>query len=211
MIRIAVVDGHPVARHGVMSMLADAPDIEVVLSVADPAALMSAGPGRVDVVLYDPCPVEAPASLSTVRELSARARVLVMSAARNIGDALAAIEAGARGYLTKQAGCELLQGAIRSVVAGGVYLSPEMSSGRASPAAMPVRALSDREQLALAFIAGGLTHQQTATRMGVSKATVDTYVGRIRIKLGLGNKAELALAAVRCVEPRHFQTAGQLR
>ena len=173
MIRVAVVDGHPVARHGVMSMLAEASDIEVVLSVADPAALLVAGSGRVNVVLYDPYPVGAPVSLSTVRELSAQMRVLVMSAARDPGDAVAAIEAGACGYLTKQAGCELLEGAIRSVVAGGVYLSPELSSGRASPAAVPARVLSDREQLALACIARGFTHQQTATRMGVSKATVE--------------------------------------
>jgi two-component system, NarL family, nitrate/nitrite response regulator NarL len=60
-----------------------------------------------------------------------------------------------------------------------------------------------REQQALAYIGRGFTHQQTATRMGVSKATVDTYIGRVRSKLNLGNKAELALAALRYVEPRH--------
>jgi DNA-binding NarL/FixJ family response regulator len=61
--------------------------------------------------------------------------------------------------------------------------------------------LSPREQEALTYIARGFTHQQTATRMGVSKATVDTYIARIRTKLNLGNKAELALAALRYLSP----------
>ena len=61
--------------------------------------------------------------------------------------------------------------------------------------------LSWRERQALSYIARGYTHQQTATRMGVSKATVDTYVGRVRTKLRLGNKAELALAALRYLGP----------
>ncbi len=56
--------------------------------------------------------------------------------------------------------------------------------------------LSGREQEALSYIAAGFTHAQTATRMGVTKATVDTYVDRIRRKLGLGNKAELTRAAL---------------
>ena len=60
-----------------------------------------------------------------------------------------------------------------------------------------------RKQQALAYIAGGLTHQEAAARMGVSKATLDTYVTRVRTKLQLGNKAELALAALRYVDPQH--------
>jgi two-component system, NarL family, nitrate/nitrite response regulator NarL len=65
--------------------------------------------------------------------------------------------------------------------------------------------LSRREQQALAYIARGYTHQQAARRMGVSKATVDTYVGRVRTKLHLGNKAQLALAALRYLEPESRQ------
>jgi DNA-binding CsgD family transcriptional regulator len=69
------------------------------------------------------------------------------------------------------------------------------------PVAPPRRpALSPRERHTLSLIARGYTHQQAATRMGISKATVDTYVARIRAKLKVGNKAELAVAALRYVE-----------
>jgi DNA-binding CsgD family transcriptional regulator len=74
---------------------------------------------------------------------------------------------------------------------------------------VPRTTLSNRERQALEYIARGFTHQQTASRMGVSKATVDTYIARIRTKLRLGNKAELALAALRYVEPRHRGAIGQ--
>ena len=112
------------------------------------------------------------------------------------------MQAGASGYLTKQAGEEAYATAIRSVAAGTFYLSAQLADliqaatlGQAP--ARPQETLSPREQEALGYIARGFTHQQTATRMGVSKATVDTYIARIRTKLQLGNKAELALAALR--------------
>ena len=128
--------------------------------------------------------------------------MLIVSASRAPADVLAAMQAGASGYLTKQAGEEAYATAIRSVAAGTFYLSAQLADliqaatlGQAP--ARPQETLSPREQEALGYIARGFTHQQTATRMGVSKATVDTYIARIRTKLQLGNKAELALAALR--------------
>jgi two-component system nitrate/nitrite response regulator NarL len=117
---------------------------------------------------------------------------------------------GARGFLSKHASGEAYVSAIRSVVAGAAFVGPAPLADRRSDRSN-ARALSEREQLALAFIAGGFTHQQTARRMGVSKATVDTYVGRIRTKLRVGNKAELALAALRHVDPMYRQTVSQCR
>jgi DNA-binding NarL/FixJ family response regulator len=115
------------------------------------------------------------------------------------------MQAGASGYLTKQAGEEAYATAIRTVATGGFFLSAQLADliqaatlgGPVEPAPPQHEVLSPREQQALGFIARGFTHQQTATRMGVSKATVDTYIARIRTKLRLGNKAELALAALR--------------
>jgi DNA-binding NarL/FixJ family response regulator len=102
-------------------------------------------------------------------------------------------------------------GVVRSgTLAGWVrfYLSSQLADliqaaleGRGHPPERPE--LSPREQEALSFIARGFTHQQTATRMGVSTATVNTYVARIRAKLQLGNKAELALAALRYLKRPH--------
>jgi DNA-binding NarL/FixJ family response regulator len=211
MIRVAIVDNHPVARRGLMAILSTVPDVDVVAAAADPAGLWRTDLASVDLVICDPYPFGEAPWLSAIADLAARVVVLVMSASRDPADAAAAMRAGARGYLTKHTRDEGYVAAIRAVAAGGVYLAQPLLElpGRATGASrVPPAALSDREQEALAYIGRGFTHQQTARRMGVSKATVDTYVGRIRTKLRVGNKAELALAALRYVEPRHRHTAG---
>ncbi len=138
---------------------------------------------------------------------------------------MAAMDAGAAGYVCKQADRDVYLAGVRSVVSGGIYVyCPSRGGGAAMPVmvgqvlagtsaaggstsrAVPPRTgtrptLSDREQQTLAHVGAGFTHCQTARRMGVSKATVDTYTARIRGKLLLGNKAGLALAALRYVEP----------
>ena len=213
MIRVAVVDEHPVARRGFAVMCQAEPDIEVVAAVPDPAGLPAGLAGA--VVLGDPYPLGEPSwQLGEVRKLFARQRVLVVSGSGAAPDVLAAMQAGARGYLMKTAGPSACVAAIRAVAAGRVHLADELATTLAAhrDGGPAIRgALSGRERQTLAYIARGFTHQQTATRMGVSKATVDTYVGRIRGKLRLGNKAELALAALRYVEPRHSQTVTQGR
>jgi two-component system, NarL family, nitrate/nitrite response regulator NarL len=210
MIRVVIVDYHPVARRGLMAILSAVPDVDVVAAVADPAGLWSIDLGSVDVVVCDPYPFGEAPWLPTIRELATRVVVLVMSASRDPADTAAAMQAGARGYLTKHTHDDGYVAAIRAVASGGVYLAQPLLDTPGRPVGairMPPPALSDREQEALAYIGRGFTHQQTARRMGVSKATVDTYVGRIRTKLRVGNKAELALAALRHVEPRHRHTA----
>lgn len=161
MIRVAVVDDHPVARYGLMTMLAPVPDIEVVAAVADPAALPS-GAGAVDVVMCDPYPFGEVPSHDTVRNLASWATVLVVSASRGAADVLAALQAGARGYLTKHAGDEAYVTAIRCVAAGGSYLTTQLrdvlrASTRPGGAAPGSATLSEREQQVLAFIARGFT------------------------------------------------------
>jgi DNA-binding NarL/FixJ family response regulator len=204
MVRVVIVDDHPVSRLGLRSMLASVSDIEVVDAVADRAELSCRDAGGVDVVICDPYPFGEAASLESVRELSEWAPVLVVSSSRFAADARAAMRAGARGYVTKQASDEVYVAAIRSVAAGLVFVSEHVADplqvGTSPSEPVVGAALSKREREALCYIARGFTHQQAARRMGVSKATVDTYVARIRAKLRLGNKAELALAALRFIE-----------
>lgn len=204
MIRVALVDDHPVARHGITAILAAFEDMQVAAAVSAPGELpRTANAGvEADVVLLDLYQADGRPALSAIADLSQHVPVLVVSASRAPVDVLAAMQAGASGYVTKHANEEAYATAIRSVAAGGFYLSAQLADliqaatlGR--PPARHQEALSPREQEALGYIARGFTHQQTGTRMGVSKATVDTYVARIRTKLQLGNKAELALAALR--------------
>jgi DNA-binding NarL/FixJ family response regulator len=208
LLRVAIVDDHPVARHGLASILDPVPDLTIVAAVATCAELPTDPTGTIDadLVLLDLYLADGRPALDDITRLSAQRPVLIVSASRAPADVLAAMQAGASGYLTKQAAEDAYLTAIRSVVSGGFYLSAQLADllQAATEVRRPVSErdqLSPREQEALGYIARGFTHKQTATRMGVSKATVDTYIARIRAKLNLGNKAELALAALRYLAP----------
>jgi DNA-binding NarL/FixJ family response regulator len=204
-VRVAIVDDHPVTREGVAALLASSPGFEVVASVDDPAAVPR--DGSVDVVVLDLYLADGRPSTPAVTEMATWARVLVMSASRAPADVLAVVRSGASGYVTKDTGKETLLAVLATVAAGGFSLSPQLADVlaaalSAAPAVPddPSDLLSPREREALDLIAAGFTHAQAAKRMNVTKATVDTYVERIRVKLQAGNKAELtriALAARR--------------
>lgn len=207
MIRVAIVDDHPIARRGVESALADVDSFEVVVSTDSPhdlAEQLTYVDDAPDVVILDlyhdgpnPC-------VATVSALCATTRVLVMSASGKPEDVLGAVRAGAGGYITKQAQPAQFVTAVETVAAGGFWLSSQLADILHTQLTRPARRtqpgpptdLSPREEEALDLIARGFTHAQTATRMGVSKSTVDTYVERIRAKLQVGNKAELTRAAL---------------
>jgi len=207
LIQVAIVDDHPVARRGLQSILAEAGDIQVSAAVATPAELSPLHPGttRPDVIILDlyhdgdePC-------LDVIPRLREDHKVLVVSASGRPADVLGAIRAGACGYVTKLADPAMLVAAVRTVASGGFALSSQLADilqgelarvPAAAEADADTPALSPREEEALDLIARGLTHTQAASRMGVTRATVDTYVERIRAKLHVGNKAELTQAAI---------------
>lgn len=205
MIQVAIVDDHPLARRGLEAILNDAGDISVQVSTASPVVLLESAQAAADVVLLDLYHSNDQPCLPIVAQLRTVMKVLVISASARPGDVLGAIRAGASGYVTKLADPDMLVSAVRTVAAGGFALSSQLADilqsqlagGVAAPAPAPTSPLSPREEQALTFIAKGFTHAQTATRMGVSKATVDTYVERIRAKLQVGNKADLTRAALR--------------
>jgi DNA-binding NarL/FixJ family response regulator len=208
MIQVAIVDDHPLARRGIAAILGEAGDISVGPSTASPVSLLeSAQQGMTaDVVLLDLYHGTDEPCLPIIAELRNVVKVLVVSASARPADVLGAIRAGASGYVTKLSDPEMLVSAVRTVAAGGFALSAQLAdilqselsgavtTARPVPSTTP---LSPREEQALTLIAQGFTHAQTATRMGVSPATVNTYVERIRAKLQVGNKAELTRAALR--------------
>ncbi|WP_218060578.1 response regulator transcription factor [Micromonospora sediminicola] len=107
------------------------------------------------------------------------------------------LRAGASGVISKRESGERMVEAVRTVASGGC-VRPEGCDGQAHVARAETVAchLSEREEQVLRQISRGLTHSQIATRLGISPHTVDTYVKRIRAKLGAGNKAELTRAAL---------------
>jgi two-component system, NarL family, nitrate/nitrite response regulator NarL len=201
-VRVAIVDEHPVARHGLIAMLGSAPDLHIVTAVALPEDLVSMTDSQAacaDVIVCDPFPFGALPKADSIQLLSRIAPVLACSSMSAAHFVMAALQTGAKGYLTKRAEPEAYVMAVRAIAAGDAYFAPQVPGerhavqGRRSHGAAM---LSYRERQVLSLIARGLTHHQIANRLGVSKATVETYVARVRGKLCLGNKAELALAAL---------------
>jgi two-component system nitrate/nitrite response regulator NarL len=206
MIRAAIIDDHPLARLGIGQILADSGRVEVTASVATAADLADVVADAVpDVVICDLYHAGEHACLVAVAALAATQRTLVISASGAPADVIGAIRAGAAGYITKHADPALMVSAVETVAAGGFALSPQLADilhadlgatgSRRSASGAP--GLSPREEQALSLIADGLTHAQVARRMGVTRKTVETYVERIRVKLQVGNKAELTRAALR--------------
>lgn len=204
MIRVVVVDDHPVARWGVEHLLSRDEAFEVL---ATAASLDDVPPGLTpDVVVLDLYLGSTEPAVDAVERTARDHRVLVVSASARRPDVVAVLAAGADGYLTKDAEDAEFLAAVRTVADGGFVLSssaaaaleahleaepPPASDGGALPGDLSVR-----EAEALGWIARGYTHAQTAARMGISTSTVDSYVERIRRKLGLGNKAELTRKAI---------------
>jgi DNA-binding NarL/FixJ family response regulator len=194
-IRVAIVDDHPVARWGIEHLFESCDHIQVVSSVSAVEELDAAP----QVVILDLYLRAGRPALAAIEALASCCRVLVMSASGRLDDVLAAIRAGASGYLTKDASEEAFVSGVQQVAAGGFYLSSRLADMLQADLARvddQEPQLARREQETLRYIAHGFTHAQTARRMGVSPATVDTYVKRIRTKLGLGNKADLTRRAI---------------
>lgn len=202
MVRVAIVDDHPIARHGIAAVFGPGPDFEVTAAVGSPAELPRTADGRIlaDVVVLDLYLDEGRPAFDAIGDLAVCLPVLVVSASRTPRDVLAAMRAGASGYVAKSADEGAYRAAIEAVVGGETYLSAQVADllGAATDEQPPPpeQRLAPREREVLDYIARGYTHRQTARRMGISAATVDTYVARIRAKLGLGNKAELTAHAL---------------
>lgn len=197
-VRLAIIDDHPIARYGVERIFDASPDVAVVFSSGSLDELAGSR-SKPDVIVLD-LYLDGPSRLTTasIAALRRQCPVLVMSASGLQADVLAAIRAGAAGYLVKQAADDAFREAVATVAAGGFYMSPQLADlidADQRLGGTPV-ALAPREEETLRYIAQGFTQAQAAARMGVSPGTVDTYVKRIRGKLGVGNKADLTRKAM---------------
>jgi DNA-binding NarL/FixJ family response regulator len=203
MIAVGIIDDHPMVRSGVAYLLGPWPEITVVASGATVAEL---GPAdSLNVVLLDLYLGSDQPALESITRLAASTPVLVISASARPDDVLGAIAAGASGYLTKDCPPELLAGGVLTAASGGFVLTGELAdivqSARPGDTGFardgpPHVHLAPREEQTLSLIARGFTHEQIATRLGIRRTTVNTYVERIRDKLQVANKADLTRAAL---------------
>ena len=198
-IRLLVVDDHPVFRDGLSSLFARDQEFIVLGEAADGTeAVRLAEELLPDVILMD---LRMPGmdGVTAITELARRgiaARVLVLTTYDTDSHVLPAIEAGATGYLLKDAPRDELLRAVRAAARGESVLSPAVAarlmSRVRSPGAGP---LSQREIQVLEMVASGATNRQAAARLFVTEATVKTHLLNIYAKLGVSDRAAAVAAA----------------
>lgn len=193
MITLLVVDDHPVVRDGLTSMFARDPDFEVLGEAADGAeAVRLAQALRPDVVLMD---LQMPGvdGLSAIRELTEQAcesRVLVLTTYDTDDHVLPAIEAGATGYLLKDAGRDELVHAVRAAARGEAVLAPSAAAVLMNRVRRPAPGLlSQRELEVLRLVAAGATNREAAAKLFLTEATVKSHTLNIYAKLGVNDRA----------------------
>ncbi len=204
-IDILVVDDHPLFRQGVVSSLASVPDFNVVAETSSgEEALPLALKLMPDVVLLD---VSMPGwgGIVTAEKiaLACPATAIVMLTASDDKDKLlAALKAGARGYVLKGVSAKELADVVRSARAGDVYVSPSIAaemlvSLTKGKAPDPLQELTDREREILELIGNGLTNREIGEKIFLSEKTIKHYVTNILQKLQVRSRVEAALLANR--------------
>jgi len=199
-IRVLVVDDHRVVREGLRSFLDVQDDLEVVGEAADgESAVAQAEALRPDVILLD---LRMPGAdgVAALRELSARgnpARVLVVTSFTEPAAVLPAVRAGAAGYVYKDVDPPALAAAIRSVHLGHTLLHPEVARVLAGGPVPDAARLTPREREVLTEVGRGRSNREIARALGLAEKTVKTHVSAVLAKLGVQDRTQAALYAVR--------------
>jgi DNA-binding NarL/FixJ family response regulator len=200
MIKVLIADDHPVVRDGLRAMLATQPDMQLVGEAATGTqAVELARAFRPDVVLMDlQMPeLDGPAAIATLRDKDPAVRVLVLTTFGTDADITRAIDAGATGYLLKDAPREQLFNAIRSAARGESVLSPSVATRVLGRMRAPAEeALSPRELEILQAVARGLSNRDIGRQLYVSETTVKTHLLRTFAKLGVDDRTAAVTVAL---------------
>jgi DNA-binding NarL/FixJ family response regulator len=208
-VRVLVADDQEIVRTGLAMILDAQPGIEVVGQAADGHQAIELALGlRPDVCLFD---IRMPGidGIEATRRLAgptvADPLAVVVITTFDLDEYVyAALRAGARGFLLKEAGPDMLAQAIHAAAGGDALIAPSITarlleafagSGPSSSPAQPVAALTDREEQILATVARGRTNSEIAAELHISLSTVKSHIASLMAKLGARNRVEIAIWA----------------
>ncbi len=204
--RILLVDDHPVVRQGLRAILSQEPDLEVcgeAESASD--ALRAIEQCRPDVAIVD-LSLKESSGLELIKDIRvrhARLLVLVLSMRDEAFYAERVLRAGARGYVVKEEGGQVVVEAIRKILKGQIYLSDPIASkmigsfvGGASPGTPPIQTLTDRELQVFELIGRGIPTREIAAKLHLSVKTIDAHRENIKRKLRVDSATELLKHAI---------------
>lgn len=199
MIRLLLADDHPVVRAGLRALFSAEADMEVTAEAgtAEEAVALAAA-GEVDLVLMDlqfTGELQGAEATRAVRSRPGAPRVLVLTNYDTDADILGAIEAGASGYLLKDAPPVELVAAVRAAAAGESALAPAVASRLDTRTRVPETRLSLREAEVLTLVAAGRSNRQIGQDLFLSEATVKSHLAHIFAKLGVGSRTSAVAAA----------------
>ncbi|MHC4178706.1 MAG: response regulator transcription factor [Planctomycetota bacterium] len=211
--RVLIVDDHPIVRHGLGELIARQPDLEVSGEAADVSeALRQVETNRPDVAVID-ISLDGENGIELIEQIKAlypEVKVLVSSMHDEKTFAGRALRAGALGYINKRESIRKVVDAVRQVLRGEIYLSPQMASQLLQRAVVgqpldhdPIETLSNRELEVFEMIGQGMNTQQIARKLGLSPRTIETHRKKIKTKLNLQNSAQLSRAAFQWVQENH--------
>ncbi|HEU5205843.1 MAG TPA: response regulator transcription factor [Candidatus Limnocylindrales bacterium] len=203
-IRVLIVDDHAIVRRGLRGLLEITDDMDVVGDAADgEQAIRLAEVHEPDVILMDlVMPVKD--GISAIREIKARhpaTEIVALTSFIEEDKVVAALEAGAAGYLLKDADERAVIEAIRAAHDGEIRLDPAVTKLlaerlRRRPVHPPVEPLTERELEVLVLLGRGLSNKEIATELGIADCTARTHVSNVLGKLGLASRTQAALYAV---------------
>jgi NarL family two-component system response regulator LiaR len=202
-IRVLVVDDHAVVREGLRAFLELQERIEVVGEAADgDEAIPAAERLRPDVILMDLVMprLDGVAAMRALRERVPGARVIVLTSFLDDDKLLPALRAGAAGYLLKNAQPQELARAVRAAHAGETLLDPVVAARLVDALTGqddPLERLTPREREVLELIGRGFPNKRIARELGITEKTVKTHVGHVLAKLGVTDRTQAAVVAVR--------------
>ena len=206
-IRVLICDDHPIVRQGLRTFLGSRPDIEIVGEAGDgEAALRKVPHAHPDVVLMDLVMpgLDGVEATRRIRAEHPDVRVLVLTSVTDDELVLPAVRAGASGYLLKDSEPDDLEEAIRVVHRGQSWLHPgaaarvlDAVTSVSDPVQDALAGLTPREREVLELLTQGSTNRQIGRALGVTEKTVKTHVGNLLAKLGVADRTQAAVLAVR--------------